>query len=399
MSKKSKKTSKRRQKKKSGSLSGSSFVLFMITLIAVGGLLFVACRHNEENSETSKESTEESSSENASKNSFEDASSTTSNEEKVSSAEGSLGENSSDSENSSEKVSVDSSEEPSEESSDITVDVQGGGEAYSHISWFKAENGRRYDAYGEKHPEYTKEQIVTYVNIGLDGAYYTNTYPAKKEDGNFILVNKYSYIDKNFTPDNLVELDDSCKISGKSVKLVKEAADAFKELSAAAKALEYSIIGMSGYRTYSYQESLYNRYLKNDTQANVDTYSARPGYSEHHTGLALDVQTDTVSFSNFGQTKEYEWLMDNAHLYGFVIHYTEENKRITGYMPEEWHIRYLGVDAATYIYDNNLSVDEYLVMFGANGHGGSDIIDTSGENDVTGDTSVETEQSEPQAKG
>ena len=59
-------------------------------------------------------------------------------------------------------------------------------------------------------------------------------------------------------------------------------------------------------------------------------------------------------------------------------------------MPEEWHIRYLGVDAATYIYDNNLSVDEYLVMYGANGHG---------ENDVIVDTSVETEQSEPQAKG
>lgn len=395
MSKKSKKTSKRRQKKKSGRFGGSSFVLLIITLIAVGGLLFVACRHNEGESETSAESMEESGSENVSKNSSEYASSITSNEENVSSNEESLSKNSSDSENSSEKVSVDSSEEPSEESSDTTVNIQGGGEAYSHIAWFKAENGRRYDAYGEKHPEYTKEQIVTYVNIGLDGAYYTNTYPAKKEDGNFILVNKYSYIDKNFTPDNLVELDDSCKISGKSVKLVKEAADAFKELSAAAKALEYSIIGMSGYRTYSYQENLYNRYLKNDTQANVDTYSARPGYSEHHTGLALDVQTDTVSFSNFGQTKEYEWLMDNAHLYGFVIHYTEENKWITGYMPEEWHIRYLGVDAATYIYDNNLSVDEYLVMYGANGHGG----DTSGENDVIVDTSIETEQSESQAKG
>ncbi len=364
-------------------MPGSSYALFLITMLMAGVLLFVACQNNEGSKEDSSEAMNQSK--------FEDKSEIESSEiSSPASADDSSVEEASQSEGSSENVSLDASEDSSEESSDVSADVQGGGEKYSHIAWFKAENGRRYDAYGEKHPEYTKEQVVTYVNIGLDGAYYTNTYKANKDDGIFILVNKYSYVDRSFTPDNLVELDDSCKVSGKSVKLVKEAADAFKELSAAAKALEYNIIGMSGYRTYAYQESLYNRYLQNDTKENVDTYSARPGYSEHHTGLALDVQTDTVSFSNFGQTSEFEWLIDNAHLYGFVIHYTEDNRWITGYMPEEWHIRYLGVDAATYIYDNNLSVDEYLVMFGANGHGGSNVIV---------DSSVDTEQSEPQAKG
>ncbi len=263
--------------------------------------------------------------------------------------------------------SDDESESSEEDLSADDVSADEVGSEYSHIAWFKNENGSRYVSYAKENPEFTEEQIVTYVNMGLDGDYYTNTYKADVDDGIFILVNKYSYVDEDYVPENLVELDDACKVSNKSVKLVKEAADAFASLSADAAKLEYCILGMSGYRSFSYQQNLYNNYLKKDSKEVVDTYSARPGYSEHHTGFALDVQTDTVSYQNFGQTKEYEWLLDNAHKYGFVIHYTEANKWITGYMAEEWHIRYLGVEAATYIYEHNLTVDEYLVMYGADG--------------------------------
>lgn len=355
---------KKSVKKKSGASvsSGMSVMTLLLVCALAVAFFFVACGNNEEASEDSSSSVAQSYAE----SDGDDSKGTT--ETEIPSDESMSSSTSNDeSEDASESVSESVSSGASEDTSDVDVDVQGGGEKYAHIAWFKAENGRRYDAYGEKNPNYTLEQVVTYVNIGLDSPYYTNTYPATKEDGNFILVNKYSYVDRNYSPDNLVELDSTCKVSGKSVKLVKEAADAFKLLSEEAAALEYCILGMSGYRTYAYQENLYNNYLKSDSQENVDTYSARPGYSEHHTGLALDVQTDTASFSEFGQTKEYEWLLDNAHRYGFVIHYTYENQWITGYMPEEWHIRYLGVEAATYIYDNNLSVDEYLVMYGAEG--------------------------------
>ncbi len=365
MSKNTKSKNTKTKKKSRSSLSaGFSAVTILLLVLFIAMVTFVACDDKDESSKDQSEAISQSKSDEISKSTSETASKEDSNDKSSKEESSEDDKNSSKDNSESDKSEATSEEEPS---SDDVVVVPGGGEKYSHIAWFKAENGRRYDAYGEKNPNYSLEQVVTYVNIGLDSPYFTNTYPAKKEDGNFILVNKYSYVDKNYTPDNLVELDSSCKISGKSVKLVKEAADAFKELHDAAKALEYNIIGMSGYRSYAYQENLYNKYLKTDTQEKVDTYSARPGYSEHHTGLALDVQTDTVSFSNFGQTKEYEWLLDNAHLYGFVIHYTAENQWITGYMPEEWHIRYLGVEAATYIYDYNLSVDEYLVMYGATG--------------------------------
>lgn len=360
---------KRKKKNKKSSLSPSFLaVTLLVSATLAVAFVFVACGDKDDTSGDSSEvmnqsGIEESVEQSTAGSSEIDASNKSETEESSSLASDT--ESNDKSEDTSKDTSNDVSEEASEESSEAVSEEVGGGEKYSYIAWFKSENGKRYDAYGEKNPDFTLEQVVTYVNIGLDNPYYTNTYPASKEDGNFILVNKYSYVDKSFEPDNLVELDSSCKVSGKSVKLVKEAADAFKELSAEAKALEYDIIGMSGYRSYSYQENLYNRYLQKDTQENVDTYSARPGYSEHHTGLALDVQTHTTDFDEFGQTYEYEWLLDNAHHYGFVIHYTYENQWITGYMPEEWHLRYLGVEAATYIYENNLSVDEYLVMFGA----------------------------------
>lgn len=364
------KTTKRKRKKSGSSISPSFLVITLLILVGtVVAVSFVACSDNDKPTEESSGAMTQSNvedkdnSKGTNENSEDSADDNTSFDE---SYESNSKDNSEDKSDDSDKSDESHVSDESSSSSEY-IDEPGGGEEYSHISWFKAENGRRYDAYGAKNPEYTKEQVVTFVNIGLDNPYYTNARPANKADGIFILVNKYSYVDRNYTPDNLVELDSSCKISGKSVKLVKEAADAFKKLSEDAAALEYCILGMSGYRTYAYQENLYNKYLKNDTQENVDTYSARPGYSEHHTGLALDVQTDKVSFSNFGQTKEFEWLLDNAHKYGFVIHYTTENQHITGYMPEEWHIRYVGIPAASYMYDNNLSVDEYLVMYGADG--------------------------------
>ncbi len=347
----SKKKSRSRKKKRSSSFSTGFVAMFFLIIGAV--LAVLAFKFFENGNDISTDSSEAMNQSKYVESSVADDESSTSSRKEETSFESST-------------TSGDSSEDVSEETSEnASEDVPQG--KYSSVAWYKAENEERYKAYGDKKPELSPEKVVTYVNLGLDGPYYTNVYPAKKEDGIFILVNKYSYVERGFEPANLVELDSSCKVSGKSVKLVKEAADAFKRLSADALELEYHIIGMSGYRTYAYQENLYNNYLKNDTKENVDTYSARPGYSEHHTGLALDVQTDSVSFNNFGQTKEYEWLLDNAHKYGFVIHYTEENQWITGYMPEEWHIRYLGVEAATYIYDNNLSVDEYLTMYGANG--------------------------------
>lgn len=230
---------------------------------------------------------------------------------------------------------------------------------YIKYTYFNIDNIDRYISYREK-TQYDIERCITYVNIGLDKEYYTDYKTVNNPDNILVLVNKYSFLPSDYEPKDLVTLGNNYSLT--NVKMRSVAASSFEELSSDASAIGLSILGMSGYRSYSYQENLYNRYKKNDPK-NVDTYSARPGASEHQTGLALDVATKTTTYTDFGKTKEYEWLKINAHKYGFIIRYTKDNTNITGYKQEEWHIRYVGEEVAKYIYENNITYDEYYIRF------------------------------------
>lgn len=118
-----------------------------------------------------------------------------------------------------------------------------------------------------------------------------------------------------------------------------------------------SLWNCSGYRSYDYQSSLYWGYVSRDGQAAADTYSARPGHSEHQTGLALDVN---YASSWFDTTKEAKWIADHCAEYGFIIRYPKGKEDKTGYMYESWHIRYLGKDLAKKVTDSGLTLEEYL---------------------------------------
>lgn len=113
----------------------------------------------------------------------------------------------------------------------------------------------------------------------------------------------------------------------------------------------------SGFRSYEKQEELYSHYVKEYGRKKADTFSARPGHSEHQTGLALDLN---IVDSSFEGTKEAIWLCKNSYKYGFIIRYPKEKEKITGYKYEPWHIRYLGVDLAKIINDRNITLEEYL---------------------------------------
>lgn len=132
---------------------------------------------------------------------------------------------------------------------------------------------------------------------------------------------------------------------------------AFDEMEADASVLGLELYISSGFRSYEYQSQIYNNYVARDGQAEADTYSARPGHSEHQTGLALDLNTIDISFEN---TAEYEWLRENAHKYGFIIRYPEGKEHITGYQYEPWHLRYLGKEIAEDVYESGLCLEEYL---------------------------------------
>ena len=229
------------------------------------------------------------------------------------------------------------------------------------ITYYKEEYNNRYISYKEKNPNLSIEEIITHVNIGLDQKHYTSTKPSTNLNTPYILVNKYNYLDKEYTPQDLEEINNVYSIPGK--QLVKVAKMAFEELTQSAKKEGFNIRAISTYRTYSYQKGLYDNYVKNYSKEEADTYSARPGFSEHQTGLAVDVDNIKDYFENFEKTKEFNWMQENAYKYGFILRYPKNKEHITGYMYEAWHYRYVGVDIATYITKNNLTLEEYYVKF------------------------------------
>lgn len=131
----------------------------------------------------------------------------------------------------------------------------------------------------------------------------------------------------------------------------------FNALSAAAAAEGLNIWLASGYRSYEFQSKIYSNYSNLYGADTADTFSARPGHSEHQTGLAIDVNSIDDSFAG---TPEAEWMAAHAHEYGFIIRYPKGKEHITGYKYEPWHIRYLGVDIATKVYNSGLTLEEYL---------------------------------------
>lgn len=176
-----------------------------------------------------------------------------------------------------------------------------------------------------------------------------------------LLVNRTFTLSKNDIPNNLVTVDgiNYVKRTGEKMQLDKTAFINYKELLKEATKKDISLLLYSGYRSYEKQMSLFEN---SDFNVN-DPYLAVPGHSEHQTGLALDVATTESGLTtNFKNTEAYNFLKSYAAKYGFIIRYPENKTMITGYNEEPWHLRYVG-DAATFITENNLSLEEYLYYY------------------------------------
>ncbi len=133
--------------------------------------------------------------------------------------------------------------------------------------------------------------------------------------------------------------------------------EAWNAMVAAAKEDGITLRIISGYRSYRTQQTLYNNYVARNGQAEADTYSARPGHSEHQTGLAFDI--NEISYA-FGESAAGRWVAEHAAEYGFIIRYPKEKQEITGYVYEPWHLRYLGTELATDVYESGLCLEEYF---------------------------------------
>ena len=231
----------------------------------------------------------------------------------------------------------------------------------NYPDYYIAEYKDRYTEYKNNNQSLTMEDVITRVNIGLDKPFYTNTKETKYLNTEYILSNKYLYMPSNYVPNNLTTINS--KYSNENKKLVDIACKSFENLANDAATSGYTIRAISAYRSYKYQEILYNKYKDQDGEILADTYSARPGYSEHQTGLVIDVDNGKIDFNNFELTDEFKWMKNNAYKYGFILRYPKGKEKITGYTYEAWHYRYVGLEVAKYIYENDITFDEYYVRF------------------------------------
>lgn len=140
----------------------------------------------------------------------------------------------------------------------------------------------------------------------------------------------------------------------------KEARAAFNKMKAEAKKHGFELDAFSTYRSYATQKKLYDGYVARDGKAAADRYSARPGTSEHQTGLAFDIGEVGKSSTRFQESDATRWLAQNSYKYGFILRYPQGKEHITGYMYEPWHFRYVGVDVATQVYNSGLTLEEFL---------------------------------------
>lgn len=179
-----------------------------------------------------------------------------------------------------------------------------------------------------------------------------------------VLVNKEFSLPSDYIPEDLVVPDILFNINYYDEKKLmrQEAATAIEQLFAAAVKEGLKLYGISGYRSYDRQKEIYDTNVATKGADYTNRYSARPGHSEHQTGLVMDVSTSSIGNQLepvFAYTPEGKWLAKNAHLYGFIIRYPEGKESITGYSYEPWHIRYVGKNLARYLYDKGLTLEEY----------------------------------------
>ncbi|MDF2676998.1 MAG: family metallopeptidase, partial [Bacillota bacterium] len=180
-----------------------------------------------------------------------------------------------------------------------------------------------------------------------------------------VVVNKKRYLPEDYVPEDLVPLDDLPTVleNPEINQLRKVAHDALKLLFDSAKEDGYELKARSGYRSYNTQSSLYKSYVASNGQEAADKYSAKPGQSEHQTGLAIDITAASMNFQlddTFENTEEGKWVKDNAHKYGFIVRYPKGKESITGYSFEPWHLRYVGVELAKEVFESGFTLEEYF---------------------------------------
>ena len=224
--------------------------------------------------------------------------------------------------------------------------------------YFMEKNLKKYINYLDKNSNLT--DVVAIINVGSNNEWYSNTTKTDLTKGHSLLTNKFYYLDNSYNTENMVSVSKQYSY-GENQMVTSETYNAFLEMFKAAKDQDLTLIINSSYRSYEDQEEIYNDFKNSRGIEYADKIAARAGYSEHQTGLAIDIMNNKELYIDEKDTKkEYEWLINNSYKYGYILRYPKEKEHITGYIFEDWHFRYFGERLATELYNSKLTYEEYL---------------------------------------
>ncbi len=216
--------------------------------------------------------------------------------------------------------------------------------------------------WGHKHPRKTQETATkssqtaktTPTDAQSKPSFDKHQFSIDDPSSPWVVVNKKRPLNPlNYAPSDLTSV-------GNGQTMRAEAASSVSQLFVAAKTAGYAILAESGYRSYQQQVLVYNHEVQTFGQAKADTESAKPGYSEHQTGWAVDIQTPGCLEDCFAGTPASTWLKAHAHEYGFILRYAPDKVAVTGYRSEPWHYRYVGKPLAAEIYSSSQTLEEFF---------------------------------------
>ena len=182
-----------------------------------------------------------------------------------------------------------------------------------------------------------------------------------------ILVNKTNELPQNYKPSDLSRVNAYAPGRDDSTRYMrKEASDSINKMLEDVKAFGMDMVITTAYRSYNLQKIIFeNNVKKSGSVEEANKTSAKPGQSEHQTGLAADLSSSKLDYAldtKFGDLDEGKWISENSWKYGFILRYPEDKTEITGYSYEPWHIRYVGKEFAKFIKDNNLTLEEFILQ-------------------------------------
>lgn len=227
--------------------------------------------------------------------------------------------------------------------------------------YFIKENFDKYLKYMDNHKKINLKNVVVLVNVGRNEEYYKKVVETNVSKNELMLVNKYNYLSKTYTPKDVVDVSILYSYEGR--KASKEILKKYQSMYLDAKKENIHLIINSGYRSYQSQEEVYNESANSNGEDYADDYAAHPGFSEHQSGYAFDLGKLGVSLEEFEKTDEFTWLKNNAYKYGFILRYPKGKENITGFKYESWHYRYVGKEVAKKIYKENITFDEYYAFY------------------------------------